>query len=473
VHGQASDVRTLRNSDLHQVGLKPDVNLFPFQLEDVDRFRDMKSILIGNEMGTGKTYEAVARDLLIRAEHPVPKPMTLVIAPLSVLPTWSIHFKTMTDLKVRMIDRKNRHDLLADRKADVYIVHWDVLRLMPELVRTKWHHIIADECHKMKNRKAKQSKAIRKFTGNFKTAMSGTPMVNRPDELWSVLDWLYRGKFGGYWPFFDKYCDFEIIYPQGFKKVTGCRAPKTLRASMDKFYVRRKKEDVLKDLPPKYYTTEWVEIGPKQRKAYNDMAKEMLAWIGENESNPLVAPVVIAKLIRLQQLALSYGDLVYNERDDEWNYYPTMPSAKIDRLLDILDSAGDKRVVVFSQFSKMIDLTQSVLEKKGYGCVKLTGQVRPEDRQSAIELFQKGEVQVFLATIAAGGVGITLTASSTAVFLDRDWSPANNLQAEDRLHRHGQKEPVQIIDIMASGTVDLGRKQKLELKWGWIKEILD
>lgn len=475
LEGLSTETKRLRESDLYDAGLKQDVELFPFQFEDVKRLyeNDVKSALIANEMGTGKTFEAIAWDLLLRSEVPdgVSK-KTLVVAPLSVLPSWKQHYEMMTDLRVRVIDRKNRVKFLQDtHNADVFMLHWEALRLLPELQKMKFLHVIADEVHKAKSRKAKQTKALKKIRPTYKTGLSGTPMVNRADELWSVLDWLYPGKFGGYWKFFEKFVQYEIIYPQGFKKVIGTQNVPLLKQAIEPFYTRRLKSDVLKDLPDKYYTPIYVELGTKQRRAYDSMARDMLAWIGENEGNPLVAPVVIARLIRLQQLALSYGDIVEN-KDGEFVYYPTMPSAKIDALTDILEDLGDERVVIFSQFSKTINLVEEVLQKKGYSTVKLTGAVSTQNRQKNIEAFQAGKAQVFLATIAAGGTGITLTAASTAVFLDRSWSPADNFQAEDRLHRHGQKNAVQIIDLIAKNTVDLGRRQKLELKWSWIKEIL-
>jgi hypothetical protein len=140
--------------------------------------------------------------------------------------------------------------------------------------------------------------------------------------------------------------------------------------------------------------------------------------------------------------------------------------------MQILEDNPDEQIVVFSQFKQIIHLLEKRLVKSGISHVLLTGDTPQEERGNIVERFQKGEAKVFAGTIAAGGVGITLTASSTIVFLDRSWSPALNQQSEDRLHRIGQKEAVQVIDIMARDTVDLGRKQRLEQKWSWIRELL-
>jgi SNF2 family DNA or RNA helicase len=465
------------------------INLFDFQAEDVAYLRSVPNALIANEMGTGKTYEALARDVMLRLDHGGEARPTLVVAPLSVLPTWKEHIEELlgpSGYTVEMIDRKYRGQLLT-LPAHFYLVHWDVLRLMPDLKKVKWFHIIADECHKMKDWRSKQSKAIKRLPTQFKTAMSGTPVVNRPQELWSVLNWLYKDDFGPYWPFVEYFVDYEIDYSANgsYKIFKGPKHVEELRSKIVPFTIRRLKVDVLPDLPDKYYTKYWVDLTSKQRRAYDQMKDDMIAWIGAHEDTPLVAPVVIAQLIRLQQFALA--NMEWEEYDEPKVRYKgtekeviefgrwrmTEPSAKLNTLMDIIEgSHPEKQFVVFSQFKSIWPLLEARLDKKGISHVHLTGDVTQSDREDAIRRFQGSQARVFFGTIAAGGVGITLTASSTVVFLDRSWSPATNSQAEDRLHRIGQEEAVEVIDIMAGNTVDLGRHARLEQKWKWIKMLL-
>jgi SNF2 family DNA or RNA helicase len=160
------------------------------------------------------------------------------------------------------------------------------------------------------------------------------------------------------------------------------------------------------------------------------------------------------------------------EPDGAGGWHLSEPSSKVDALMQILEDNPDEPVVVFSQFKQLIRITNQRLADKGIPFVTLTGDTSQPDRASAVELFQSGRARVFTGTIAAGGVGITLTSASTVVFLDRSWSPATNQQAEDRLHRIGQKNAVQVVDVMARNTVDLGRHQRLEQKWGWIRTLL-
>jgi SNF2 family DNA or RNA helicase len=458
--------------------------LFPFQRQDVFKLRDRKAVLIANEMGTGKTYEAVALDLIHRDEwgrtktlQQRSKALTLVVAPLTVLVTWQEHFNTLAPhLKTFTMDARDRGAFLRDLSAelsDVYIVHWDALRLIKSELKAKWFlHIIADEVHRIKNRKAQQTQALKIVRGTFRSGLSGTPITNKPNDIWSILDWLYPRAFGSYWKFYERYVNYEIIYPQGYHKILGPKNEGELRAEMDSFFVRRKKVEVLKDLPDKYYSRLVVDLDPKQRRAYDQMRKEMVAWLEQQDkTRPLVAPVVIAQLIRLQQLAAAY--VGFDQSAKQTSVVLIEPSSKLDALMQIVEDNPNESIVVFSQFRQLIDLAESRLVGAGTSSVKITGDVSGLDRSAAVARFQSGQARIFLGTIAAGGEGITLTRSSTVVFLDRDWSPARNSQAEDRLHRIGQKEAVEVIDIVAKNTVDLGRFAKLELKKEWIRKLLD
>ena len=448
------------------------INLFPFQEEDVAHLRNQKSALIANEMGTGKTYEAIARDAEIRAQSKEDS-RSLVVAPLTILQdVWLEHFDELTDLTTVVVDPKDRvgsWSRFVVSRANVFCVHWEALRLMPELAEASWLHIIADECHRAKNRSAQQTRALKAIKATqWKTAMSGTPVINRPDELWSILNWLDPQRYSSYWRFYRHYVDSVTDFARGrrFQRVLGPKNTQQLRAEIAPFYVRRRKQDVLKDLPDKYYSTLKVDLTPQQRKVYDQMKKNMIAWLGQQEDELLAAPVVIAQLTRLQQFSCAYAELT-----DEGKVRLTEPSSKLDAMMEVLDESNHQ-VVVFSRFKQLVRLAGTRLGAKGISYVELTGSTPQEDRRTVVKRFQEGGAKVFIGTLAAGGIGITLTSASTVVFLDRDWSPAINGQAEDRLHRIGQKNAVQVIDVIARNTVDLGRMQRLELKKSWIAMIL-
>lgn len=267
--------------------------LFEFQAEDVSKLVHRRGSLLANEMGTGKTYQAIALDLLRRegiGDHS-DAPITLVIAPLSTLESvWEAKFKELAPhLRTNVINPKARGKFLSavrDRTADVYICHWESLRLMPELRQVYWRHIIADEAHRAKSRKAKQTKALKSLRATYRTALTGTPVTNKPQDLWSVLNWLYPRDWRSYWRYYEEFVEYEMQYPHGYHKIKGPKNEKELLKRLDPFYVRHLKKKkccahhprgVMEQLPDKYYDTIWVDLYPKQRRAYDQMKKDMIA----------------------------------------------------------------------------------------------------------------------------------------------------------------------------------------------------
>lgn len=495
-------------------------NLFGFQEEDVTKLKSKRARLIGNDPGTGKTYEAIALDLANRSgdgnskidvdEYPVKK--TLIIAPKSVLDVWDQHCMELTTEDVYVYDYKTRHTFLKQamdkRRSGYFIINWESIRIkdMVPLQKVVWFHIVADECHRAKNRKSQQTVALKKLKTVYKTAMSGTPADNKPYDLWSILHWLWPNYYTAYHRFVNTYCKWEMATNPGtgealgYKKFAGLNEDLMphLHAEMAPWFVRRRKEDVLPDLPDKYYTRIWVDLGPKQRKAYDEMRKTMVAWTeshkdGIESQDPIIANAVVAQLVRLQQFSAGYLTPLLDEngkqiikirkkRDkrtgeilDEIEvpqFQMIDPSAKLDVLMDLLEDRGDEPVIVWSRFKSVINLLEERLQRKDISYGLLTGDVSQEDRNQNVRAFQAGDLRVFAGTIQAGGVGITLTRSSTVIFVDRVWSPSINLQAEDRAHRIGQTEAVEIIDLMARNTVDIGQAQQLAMKWKWIQMLL-
>lgn len=444
------------------------MNLFPFQQTAVDFFDIQRSVLCADEMGTGKSYIGTARDLRIRTKF---RGKTLVVATMSTLDMWRRIFEA-EGLKVRVINPKKR-ELLFHQEADVYVVHWAALQqrgghwLTPDLLEVQFMHVIADEVHHAQNRNAQQTIGLKRIKTVFKTGLSGTPITNTPDKLWSILNWLYPKDFPSYWKFYGRFVDFEIDPAGGYRKIKGPKNVPLLHEKINSYYLRRLKEEVLPDLPDKYYTEIHLDLTEKQQKAYDEMRQHMITWL---DDAPLVAPVVVAQLQRLQQFACAYAKLI-PQADGSMQVQLTEPSSKLDALMELIESQS--QIVVFSQFRQMIDLLTVRLKKKGIEYSKITGKVPQFLRQREVDRFQRGDSQVFMGTIAAGGEGITLTAASCVAFLDRDWSPANNSQAEDRLHRMGQQNAVQVVDFLARGTVDLGRRTKLEVKREWLRQLLD
>jgi SNF2 family DNA or RNA helicase len=513
------------------------IKLYSFQRTCVDKLGnpELASRLIGDDlgMGLGKTIELGVIDVRLRSKTPR-KPSevrkTLIIAPLSVHDHWYKHLKMVwPNACIYVMDRTGTP--LQGRRAfakavqmpywNYYIIHYEATRakdLLPVLKKVLWFHVVADECHRLKNKKAQQTRAVKSFKTKYKSGLSGTPADDKPQDLWSILNWLWPQNYRSFWRYVGDFCLQETtcqecggvsVYEGGpvlhtsrctktgttFKKIVGVNKDNipVLHKEMARYYVRRLKTDpgILDELPPKTYTDITVDLSPRQRKMYDTMRKEMIAWVGEHEDQPLTASVVVAQLTRLQQFALASAHLEFRKvkrRNSPEEFAKTgekfreemrrvvvleEPSTKLDALEEIINDHPNESFVVFTQFRSMANLVVQRLESKKIRTGLYTGNITSQQvRDRTVELFQRGDIQVFVGTIAAGGESITLHRASTVVFLDRSWTPNRNIQAEDRLHRVGQKHPVQVIDIVARNTIDLGRRTKIAKKWEELRILL-
>lgn len=412
---------------------------------------------------------ACERDKRIRAK--ADHGYTLIVAPKSVFSVWEYHFaEHCPELRVVTYDTKHKaasFDLAA--LADVLIINYEALaKNLQELKRFEWLHVILDEAHRVKSRKAQQTQAAKALPAEWKTLLTGTPITNKPDDLWSLLHYMYPKDYRSYWKHIGRYCATALNREGGYMEILGPKNEKELQDKIAPYYCRRLKRIELPSLPDKYYSTISVTLEPKQRRAYNEMRREMISWVGANEDQPVIAAVSVAKLTRMEQFTAAYAEI----DPLSGKVKLSEPSAKLDALMQLIEDNPEQQIVVWSKFSQVIKLAAKRLEAHNISHAVLTGDT-PQDRRGAlIERFQAGETQVFLGTIRAGGVGVTLTAAWTEVFLDREWSPADNAQAEDRLHRNGQKNAVHVIDIIARDSVDRRKGERLELKWSWVKRVL-
>lgn len=444
------------------------LKLYPFQQYVVDRFKEIRSVLIGDEMGIGKTIEAIALDLERRKAY-AGELKTLIVTPLAVTLSWERHYNKwaphLTTIRINNRRRSLFLESLEIGEHDVYICHWDALRLMPELTDHQWFHVIGDEIHKIQNHKTAVSKSLKAIPGTFKTGLSGTPAYDKPDDLWSVLNWLYPSFWTSYWNYFNRYV-LWVDY-NGYKQVIGVANQEELQNQMRGFYIRRKKDEVIHDLPEKTFTQIFVDLTPKQRRAYNQMRDSMLSWIGENEDKPLNASAVVSQLIRLQQFASAHATI-----NDDNKMILSDPSSKIDAAIELLYSTN-KQIVFFSQFTQVINLFCDRLKKNKITFGKYTGETSNKEREKTVQDFIDGKIRVFAGNVGAGGTGLDgLQVADTIVFFDRPWSQSVFQQAVGRLDRIGQKNNIQIIDLIAAGTIERKRMEKIQMEWGWVKALL-
>lgn len=365
----------------------------------------------------------------------------------------------------------------AAERNDYLIINWEKLKLIPQLSSIKWAGVISDEAHRAKNRKSKQGVAMRKLKAPVQIAATGTPIMNSPDELWPLLNWGWPDEYRSYWKFFDMYVESYEGY-NGSKIVTGVRNADALRFALRDKMIRRTKKQVLKDFPDKLpEQVIEVDMRPKQKRAYkaaqtdflldiegameeadSEAAKRSILEIlqsGDMDRIGREIPNAAARMSFMRQIATSPAVMDPDAPDE---------SGKLDAVQEKINDSGGKQLVVAGHHKRAAETLAARLrrQKPPIECAVLNGDVNGDilegeklsDRQKAVDGFQNGEIQVLIAGISVGGVGITLTAADTIIFMEEDWVPSMNRQMEDRLYRIGQKNDVSVIKFRSKDTVD-------------------
>ena len=485
-----------------------DDRLYPFQRAGVAFLSQAERALLADEMGTGKTIQTIcALQELTRRGHEVFP--ALVIAPNSMKLTWKAEFKKWwPSAQVEVITGgavKRRKALDAD--ADVYIINWESVRLHSrlapygsihlkdeekepkELNRIDFRTVVADEAHRMKDPGAKQTRAVwavaHQDEVRYRFALTGTPLANAPDDLWSLLHFIDPTEWPAKTKYVERYCHISWNAFGGMD-VIGVRPEMKdeFFSILDPRMRRMPKELVLPFLPKKIHQRRYIELPAKQRKAYDQMEASMIAQL---EEGTLLATNPLVQLTRLVQFSSAYVELHTDPDRNETRAVMTDPSGKIDEMMAILDELDpSESVVVAAESRQLIELAAKRLDEKQRERVGqrksptpwtyrlITGGLTEDMRERAKEDFQEGRCRLLLFTMKAGGVGLTLTRAGVAIFLQRSWSMLDNKQAEDRIHRIGSEihDKVVIIDLIAQGTVEERQLDMLAEKDERLQEIV-
>jgi SNF2 family DNA or RNA helicase len=459
--------------------------LYPYQTTGSYFIAMSKGATLADDMGTGKCVQTIAA-LEQNDLYPA-----LIVCPNSAKGTWFNEYtKWAPDTKVQVIaGSATQRRKQISQEAEVYVINYESLRTHTrlgtygsvtlsqsekqpnELNEIQWQAVIADEAHRCVDPHSKQTRALwgvadYSIPRPLCIALTGTPMVNSPDDLWALLHFESPQEWPAKTKFIDRYCIKEYN-AWGGMSVVGLN-PYTQQEFYDLItprFLRRPKALVNPWLPEKVRERRDVELPPKQRKAYDSFVKDSIAVL---DSGTAIAADPLTILTRLTQLSSATVDI-----DATGQVRLTAPSSKVDALIELLnDMAANESLVVFAVSRQLLVLAHERLEKEGISHGEVWGDQGERERQQTIDAFQSGNLRVILCTFGAGSESITLTRASTICFLQRSWSMVSNRQAEDRVHRVGQEaESVLVMDFVAPGTVEESIIEAVQFKSELLEEI--
>ena len=488
-----------------------DADLFPHQRAGVKFLTTAKQALLADEPGLGKTAQAIrALKELNKTEEAFP---ALIVCPNTLKKNWKREFaKWYPEVKVQVIKgtATQRRKQFDEPDVDVWVVNWESLRTHSRLSaygsialarcpECKGHDervstnkcevhprelngidfkaVVADEIHRSKDPKSKQSRALWAATGDagVRFALTGTPVANNVLDMWAILHWLSPQEFPSKTRWIDRMIN-TMLNAFGGMVVMGIKPhmEEEFHATINPRMRRMLKSRVLPWLPEMMFERRDVEMSTKQKKAYDQMRDLMIAELESGGS--VVAPSVLTQTTRLHQFASSFVESTVDETTGEVSYTLSEPSCKVDALMDDIKAGdfGDDSVAVAAVSRQLIELLSARLTKEGIDHGLITGAQDEDERQKSIDDFQSGKTKWILFTVQAGGVGVTLTAGRRLVMLQRPWSLVDHKQALDRIHRIGSEihDSVIIMDYVTEGTIEERVIQVLETKADNFEQIV-
>jgi superfamily II DNA or RNA helicase len=402
--------------------------------------------ILADDMGLGKTVQALAHLLVEKEAGRLDKP-AIVIAPTSLMVNWRQEAErfapTLRTLVLHGPDRKSR---FADIPAhDLVLTTYPLLPRDAEyLLGVEFHCAILDEAQFIKNPKTQWAQLVCQLQARHRLCLTGTPMENHLGELWSLFNFLLPGFLG------DE-TRFRALFRNPIERGSSEDRRQLLARRVAPFLLRRRKEEVAKELPPKTEIAQNVELGGAQRDLYESIRLAMHQRVREEVEKKGMSRshiIILDALLKLRQVCCDPRLLPLESARK------VTESAKLDLLMDLIPEmlAEGRRILLFSQFTSMLALIEQRLAAEKIDWVKLTGSTT--DRATPVNRFQNGEVPLFLISLKAGGTGLNLTAADTVIHYDPWWNPAVENQATDRAHRIGQEKTVFVYKLLTVGTVE-------------------
>ena len=405
--------------------------------------------ILADDMGLGKTIQAIAFLMAGREERKRQKEerYALIVCPASLVYNWEneIHRFAPGLSVVSVVGTATAREMLVESSSseDVLLTSYDLLkRDVEKYQKYSFTYMILDEAQNIKNHLTQAAKTVKQISSRRRFALTGTPIENSLSELWSIFDYLMPG-------ILNSYKKFKNHYEQPIVCSQDEQAAVRLRRMIRPFILRRLKSEVLKELPDKLEKVVYSRMEEEQQKIYDANAQQLLDSLKNQSQEEFKTGKleILAGLVRLRQICCDPG-LVYE------NY--SKKAAKVETCMEIIRNAraAKSQVLLFSQFTRVLEVIQEHLEQEKIGYYLLTGSTSKEKRAKMVEDFNQDKTPVFLISLKAGGTGLNLTAASIVIHFDPWWNVAAQNQATDRAHRIGQKQVVTVYKLIMKNTLE-------------------
>lgn len=416
--------------------LNSSITPYPFQKEGIEFLSSRKNALLADEVGLGKTLQAIGTALQLGCRK------VLVACPSSVKKQWCREVSKFTDKKcVVIIGSPEKRKNIYREDAMFFIVNYELILKDLEFLNTlKWDMVIADEISRIKNWKSKTKAALTKIRTTYKLGLSATPLENNLQELYSIVSWIKPEIFGNFNDFLNKFCFYQHGAWGGIE-ITGVKEPEKLHLALGEIMIRRKKQDVYKDLPEIVRNEYYIPLTANQETMYREIEANVRNLVAKDTFDESI----LTQLMYLRECCnsprLLNPDLLEN--------------GKVNEIVEVIEQfSSEHKIVVFSQWTKFLDLLAEELKVRGHNFVSIRGDVSEEQRDKNVQALTNDPYTRILLSSDAGGMGINLQAADVLIHCDLLWNPQKMTQREGRVHRIGQTKTVNVITIMTEDTVE-------------------
>jgi len=436
------------------------VPLYDFQMEGAVFLACRGRSILGDDMGLGKTVQTLAAVELLAHERGVRR--VLVVAPASVKYQWETEIRKFTNRPVQVIEGgiEERRDQYAGEAFYKLVNYEQVVRDREAINEWKPDVVVLDEAQRIKNWESKTSREVKKLRSRYAVVLTGTPLENKLEELYSIVQFVDERRFGPAFQFLHDHRVLDENY-----NLKGYRNLEKIREKLAPVFLRRTRAEVLTQLPPRTDNIVFVELDPEQRGPYEDQQAALARILQKNFLTDLDRKRILASIVNLRMVCDSLFLLDKQSR----------VSPKLVEFAELIAEIAteDHKAVVFSQWETMILEVAKVLDSLGLGYAVLHGGLAGKERKEALERFKSDPVcRVFLST-DAGGTGLNLQTADTVVNLELPWNPAVLEQRIARVHRMGQSRPVRVVNFVTRGTIEERVLRTLEAKQGLFAGVFE